>query len=180
MKKILLLMMLFVSIFFSVINVSASDVATASDVFTIVIEPQEVVASSGDIVTITATVDSDVEVSKYCWQFSSDGGSSWGNSSSPGFATNIIKISVTDNQVGRSVLYRCLVTDVNGNTVTSGVSYVIVVDSDVSTDEDCSYHEEVIQNLQNSVNIQLQTLQFLIFVFIVSVLYLIFRSFICF
>ena len=69
-------------------------------------------------------------------------------------------------------------TDVNGNTVTSDVSYLIVVDSDDGSYVDIN--NEVIEVLMYQNELIAKIYQLLVFFFICAILWLIFRSFIYF
>ena len=62
------------------------------------------------------TVVANGEGLKYRWQWSSDG-KTWGDTSLTGYNTNRLRVGVSSTTHGR--LYRCIVSDKYGNTVTS-------------------------------------------------------------
>ncbi|MCD8120107.1 MAG: InlB B-repeat-containing protein [Lachnospiraceae bacterium] len=88
-------------------------------ILSIVSQLQDVTAEEGDSVyfTIIAT-GKDVT---YQWQYSTDGGTTWVNS--VGTSTSY-KVDVYERKNG--YLYRCIVTDANGNSITSNVAELIV------------------------------------------------------
>lgn len=58
------------------------------------------------------------------WQWCSAGGSSWSNSGQDGNTTSILKIPITEARNGQ--MYKCVIKDGAGNTVTSNVATLIV------------------------------------------------------
>lgn len=58
------------------------------------------------------------------WQWCSAGGSSWSNSEQDGNKTSILKIPITEARNGQ--MYKCVIEDGAGNTVTSNVATLIV------------------------------------------------------
>ncbi|MBR6835053.1 MAG: leucine-rich repeat domain-containing protein [Oscillospiraceae bacterium] len=72
---------------------------------------------SGAIGTLAVfTVDAEGEGLTYQWQYSKDG-TTWKNSSLRGYDTAILNVKVTEARVGQ--MYRCVITDCYGYTVTS-------------------------------------------------------------
>ena len=62
----------------------------------------------------------------YCWQASKDGGNTWVNSGFTGYNTNTLKVPVTKARTG--YMFRCIVKDETGNSVTSEPAKLTVVD----------------------------------------------------
>ena len=83
-------------------------------------QPQDVKAEVGS--TTSVSVKAEGEGLKYQWQVSSSNGERWGNTSLAGNKTTTLKFTVLSNYEGR--LFRCIVTDKNGNTVTSNAAKV--------------------------------------------------------
>ena len=83
-------------------------------------QPQDVKAEVGS--TTSVSVKAEGEGLKYQWQVSSSNGERWGNTSLAGNKTTTLTFTVLSNYVGRVV--RCIVTDKNGNTVTSNAAKV--------------------------------------------------------
>ena len=63
---------------------------------------------------------------EYCWQASKDGGNTWLNSGFAGFDTKTLKVPVTEARNG--YMFRCIVKDAEGNSVTSEPAKLTVVD----------------------------------------------------
>ena len=83
-------------------------------------QPQDVKAEVGS--TTSVSVKAEGEGLKYQWQVSSSNGKRWGNTSLAGNKTTTLTFTVLSNYEGR--LFRCIVTDKNGNTVTSNAAKV--------------------------------------------------------
>ena len=83
-------------------------------------QPQDVKAEVGS--TTSVSVKAEGEGLKYQWQVSSSNGKKWGNTSLAGNKTTTLTFTVLSNYEGR--LFRCIVTDKNGNTVTSNAAKV--------------------------------------------------------
>ena len=83
-------------------------------------QPQDVKADVGS--TTSVSVKAEGEGLKYQWQVSSSNGKRWGNTSLAGNKTTTLTFTVLSNYEGR--LFRCIVTDKNGNTVTSNAAKV--------------------------------------------------------
>ena len=79
-------------------------------------QPKDVIAKTGDTAKFTFSVSSNYTLS-YQWQVSTDNGLSWKNSSLSGNKTKTLSVGAT---AARSdYLFRCIVSDRNGNTITS-------------------------------------------------------------
>ncbi|WP_242946133.1 InlB B-repeat-containing protein [Anaerostipes sp. 992a] len=85
-------------------------------------QPEDYTGAVGDTAVFTVTATG--EGLKYQWQYSNDKGATWKNSSQSGNKTATIKVPITEARNGQQ--YRCMVTDVNGNKVTSDVATLIV------------------------------------------------------
>ena len=83
-------------------------------------QPQDVMVKAGT--TANFNIKAQGEGLKYQWQVSSSNGERWGNTSLAGNKTTTLKFTVLSNYEGR--LFRCIVTDKNGNTVTSNAAKV--------------------------------------------------------
>ena len=81
----------------------------------IVKQPEDVKAQAGN--TVTFKVKAQGTGLTYQWQTSSSNGAKWGNTSLAGNKTATLSFTAPANYDGR--LYRCIITDANGNTVTS-------------------------------------------------------------
>lgn len=81
----------------------------------ITVQPEDYVGQIGDEVSFT--VEAVGEVLRYQWQYSSDSGTTWGNSSLPG--NNTATLSTTFTEARLAYVFRCVVTDGYGNSVTS-------------------------------------------------------------
>ena len=83
-------------------------------------QPQDVMVKAGT--TVNFNIKAQGEGLKYQWQVSSSNGKRWGNTSLAGNKTTTLTLTVLSNYEGR--LFRCIVTDKNGNTVTSNAAKV--------------------------------------------------------
>lgn len=83
-------------------------------------QPQDVMVKAGT--TANFNIKAQGEGLKYQWQVSSSNGKRWGNTSLAGNKTTTLTFTVLSNYEGR--LFRCIVTDKNGNTVTSNAAKV--------------------------------------------------------
>ena len=83
-------------------------------------QPQDVMVKAGT--TVNFNIKAQGEGLKYQWQVSSSNGKRWGNTSLAGNKTTTLTFTVLSNYEGR--LFRCIVTDKNGNTVTSNAAKV--------------------------------------------------------
>jgi hypothetical protein len=83
--------------------------------FAITSQPVDYTGQVGDAVSFT--VEATGEGLSYQWQYSSDGGKNWANSGLPG--NNTATLSTTFTEARMIYRFRCVVTDGNGNSVTS-------------------------------------------------------------
>lgn len=73
----------------------------------------------------------------YKWQYSNNGGASWGNMSGTSTVTANLQIKITEARNGN--LYRCVITDTYGNTVISDPAEMIALINEFTVD-DIVYH----------------------------------------
>ncbi|MBR2549702.1 MAG: leucine-rich repeat domain-containing protein [Clostridiales bacterium] len=99
-----------------------SEVASLSVVapLTITEQPENYTGTAGSKATFRVTAQG--EGLTYQWQVSTNG--SWSNSGASGSKTSKITFNVTNNHNGKQ--YRCIVTDSNGQTVTSDPATVVI------------------------------------------------------
>ena len=81
-------------------------------------QPQDVMVKAGT--TANFNIKAQGEGLKYQWQVSSSNGERWGNTSLAGNKTTTLTLTAAANYDGR--LYRCIVTDKYGKTVTSNAA----------------------------------------------------------
>ena len=81
-------------------------------------QPQDVMVKAGT--TVNFNIKAQGEGLKYQWQVSSSNGERWGNTSLAGNKTTTLTLTAAANYDGR--LYRCIVTDKYGKTVTSNAA----------------------------------------------------------
>ncbi len=79
--------------------------------------PVDAYAEIGEKVRFSIETDDAENVASYQWQISKNNGASWGNSSSKGYNTKTLTVTVASKHDGW--LYRCVVTDVFGDTAVS-------------------------------------------------------------
>ena len=85
-------------------------------------DPEDVEARGGD--KIELTVEAEGTDLTYQWQFSNNNGSSWSNTKSfTGYNTATITIPVTATRFNQ--IWRCVVTDGNGNKAESAAAHII-------------------------------------------------------
>lgn len=65
--------------------------------------------------TIIFSVEAEGEGLTYQWEYTTNGGTSWGNNTMNGNQTNTLSWAARDYQNG--YMYRCLITDANGHTL---------------------------------------------------------------
>ncbi len=82
---------------------------------TITTQPTDVTGEVGTDATFTVVAEGN-ELT-YQWQYLNVGATNWRNSSQSGSNTNTLTIPITEARNGQQ--YRCVITDVDGNTVTS-------------------------------------------------------------
>ena len=83
--------------------------------FAIITQPEDFYGKTGDEVRFT--VEATGTDLSYRWQVSTNGGSTWGNSTAGGYTTNSMWVPQTDYNPG--YLYRCKITDGDGNVLYS-------------------------------------------------------------
>ena len=88
----------------------------------IVTQPQNKTVSNGERAKIT--IGATGQGLKYNWELSRDGGITWSKSTIDGYNTSAITFTATESYHGR--MYRCVVTDKNGNSVTSNGATVLI------------------------------------------------------
>lgn len=104
-------------------NTLTSDVATIH-VVAIVITTQPV-DFTGEVGTNAMfTVVAEGEGLSYQWQYQNSGGTTWGNSGMAGNDTDTLSVPITEARDGQK--YRCVITDVDDNTLTSDVATLYV------------------------------------------------------
>ena len=80
-------------------------------------QPADVSAASGDTAVFSVAVSGGSGTLSYQWQTSADGGASWSSTSLNGCRTATLSFSAIRSRDGR--LFRCVVTDGSGRSVTS-------------------------------------------------------------
>lgn len=85
-------------------------------------QPEDYTGVVGD--TAVFTIQAVGDGLKYQWQFSNDDGKTWRNSSQSGCRTATVDVPITEARDGQQ--YRCVVTDKNGNSMTSEVAKLFV------------------------------------------------------
>ncbi|MCR5737760.1 MAG: immunoglobulin domain-containing protein [Eubacterium sp.] len=95
---------------------------TLKDELMVVAQPQNITASVGKetVLTVGATGNG----LTYQWQMSSDGGTTWTDSSVDGYNSSKITFKPTTAYHGRQ--YRCVVTDQNGESVVSNGGQILI------------------------------------------------------
>ena len=86
-------------------------------------QPEDYTGAVGDTATFTVSATGDGLI--YQWQYSSDGGANWANSSSSGSTANTLSIGILAYRTG--YLYRCVITDSLGHSVISQPGQLTVV-----------------------------------------------------
>lgn len=104
------------------VNVKDGVVDGGNEHIKIITQPRNVTTPAGT--NAVFHVDAAGSGLAYKWTASVDGGGTWMDSSSPGATTNMLTIAAKAYHNG--YLYRCQITDANGNTVTSGVATLTI------------------------------------------------------
>ena len=78
-------------------------------------QPDDFFGSAGATATFSVTAAGNGL--SYQWQVSTNGGSTWGDSTAGGYATASMWVTITSSNIGR--LYRCKITDSSGNVTYS-------------------------------------------------------------
>ena len=84
-------------------------------------QPENFVGAVGD--TASFTVGAQGDTVKYRWYLSSDGGTTWSECWFDGYNTATLSFYI--NAARAANLYRCVVTDIAGNTITSNAVTVV-------------------------------------------------------
>lgn len=95
--------------------------ADLMDTMFIIYQPKYFTGSIGDMATYTVVA---MNVDTYQWEVSSDGGTTWTNSTLSTANTPEISIKVSNSNKTR--LWRCALTDENGNTIYSDIVGIII------------------------------------------------------
>ena len=88
----------------------------------ILTQPVSTTCASG--ATVSFTVEAQGDTLKYQWESSSDGGATWTPSYLGGYNTDTFSFTVNTARAAKQ--YRCVVTDVAGNTVTTNAVSVTI------------------------------------------------------
>lgn len=91
------------------------------DTMFIIYQPTDYTGAVGTRAVFTVVA---MNVISYQWQRSSDGGTTWGNSSASGNQTPTLSFSVSD--INKSSMWRCSLTDADNNTIYSDSVGIIV------------------------------------------------------
>lgn len=86
--------------------------------FAIVTQPADYVGANGSMAEIS--VEATGEGLSYQWYYSKNGGTKWSKSTITGYNTDTISMKLTEGRVGQ--MYYCVITDVNGETLTTDVA----------------------------------------------------------
>ncbi len=108
---------------------SAKLTVTAASAIKITAHPAAKTVTAGTKVKFTVTATGTGLT--YQWQYSANGGSTWGKTSSTGSTTATLSVSAVNARNG--YLYRCVITDSNGNKVTSNSAKLTVTAAETST-----------------------------------------------
>ncbi len=95
---------------------------TVKAVMKLLSQPQSQTVTEGETVKLTAMATG--EDLEYQWQYCNAKGSNWYNSGMTGSKTATLTVTATTGRNGQK--YRCVVTDANGNTVTSEAATLTV------------------------------------------------------
>lgn len=96
---------------------------TVKQRFGIIDHPKSITAPVGE--TVAFTVAAEGEGLTYKWQWYKEATSSWGDTTVEGNTTSSIRMEATESRNGYK--YRCVITDKNGNTLTSAEAVLTVV-----------------------------------------------------
>lgn len=107
-------------------------ISIAEDKLRITEQPEDYVGSEGD--TVELHVAAEGQNLSYQWQWSTAGSSKWKNCSSAGFNTDTFRFSLRSTLDGR--LYRCEISDDQGNKVTSEAAEIRISGQSLDTSEE--------------------------------------------
>ena len=88
---------------------------------TITTQPTDIQAASGEAVQFT--VKATGENLRYQWQYSNNGGASWGNSSAAGATTDTLSMTMYSYRAGQ--MYRCVITDGTQTVITNAATLLL-------------------------------------------------------
>ena len=98
------------------LTTDAAEIQQESDKkLAIIQQPKTIQGNIGD--TAVFTVEAEGNGLTYQWQYCSKNSSSWKNSTMTGSKTNKIEVKITEGRIGQK--YRCVITDLKGEKVTS-------------------------------------------------------------
>ncbi|MGN0598696.1 MAG: hypothetical protein ACI4JK_02275, partial [Oscillospiraceae bacterium] len=98
----------------------AAKLIVRNDTCTITSQPTDQTVAVGEKAKFVVTATGEGTIS-YQWQISTDGGTTWKS-----FANTTDTFSITAKAAYNGYMYRCIVTDANGNSVTSDAAKLIV------------------------------------------------------
>ena len=84
-------------------------------------QPQNYVGAIGDTASFTIAVAGDTV--RYRWYVSTDGGTSWTECWFDGYDTDTLSVALNTSRM--NLVYRCVVSDIAGNTLTSNTVGVV-------------------------------------------------------
>ncbi len=99
----------------------AGAMATERTALSITAQPVDFTGQLGDAVSFTVAASG--EGLSYQWQYSSDGGATWGNSGLPGNKSATLTTTLTEARL--IYRFRCVVTDCSGESVNSNIVRMI-------------------------------------------------------
>ena len=102
-------------------NAAAIHATAATPKITITSQPEDYTGEVGTSATFTVAAEGNSELT-YQWQFKNASSSYWQKSSQSGSTTDTLTVPITKARDGQQ--YRCVITDANGNTVTSNAAAV--------------------------------------------------------
>lgn len=91
------------------------------DTMFIIYQPKYFTGNIGDMASFTVVA---MNVASYQWEASSDGGETWANSSLAGATTPTITVKISNANKDR--IWRCLLTDSDGNTIYTDIAGIII------------------------------------------------------
>lgn len=104
-------------------NYAVMTVSFAEGTLEITMQPEDYTGAVGE--TAVFSVKAQGAGLSYQWQYSNANSSKWFNSSMTGNDTDTISVTIANYRDGQK--YRCIVTDAEGNTVTSKMAKIIAV-----------------------------------------------------
>ena len=104
------------------VTTDEAQILLAESQIEIISQPSDYSGNVGDVATFS--VEAVGEGLTYQWQYRTATGSTWRNSGMQGATTSNLTVQVTKARNGQS--YRCIITDTNGNTLTSEAASLTV------------------------------------------------------